>query len=628
MAEIPPIELPNVRKRSNEMYLQDYDLDDDLIVASPSSSKSIVDICDPVDAISANREETRLVVAGCLLRVFQFAEDGFRQLVDLRPLIQFPAHQGYAASIALNPRERHLIASGGGRDKFIKVWNCSSSRPSAPTYQVETMAPVGRVYWSPDPTNVFHIASCAGRLILYSQSCQRYECAHMGYQTSVLTVCELREPQRQCYRYLAGGRPLRTLCNHNANLAAQLGQASVAQSWRFMIMMLLKLLQPMKRNTGWDFVFADLRQCCRYKKEMELHGKKVPEPPRSLIVRPTYLTRFVSHCSNLYRLKKGAHLWPSNSLRYSDFVASNIASGDFYFGAGELTKTAVEKGIENPHYNDFTGLKDEAFALKPDLTKLTFMSVSSDDDGHIEKEHIARMNWDPMQEVVRLLRYHADQGDMQTCATVSLVCGRRLSNVMDDFTVESWKESYIAMLDQLDLHTAVAGVKKYSWIKRLNQRSLETERKCAVGECMCACGTNVVQIPRKKTNVTLSQTLRDLIRIELNGFPRGGLTEVTEQEGVKTRQNITLPVERDILKLLESPCGQIEVRNKLCTVLFWLREKKRRVALGETTPFFRCSNSLDSTRCDDDFNTHIAERSNYLGYWAVSNMVLKKVIPP
>ncbi|KAK6016592.1 hypothetical protein OSTOST_17923, partial [Ostertagia ostertagi] len=77
------------------------------------------------------------------------------------PLIQFPAHQGYAASIALNPRERHLIASGGGRDKFIKIWNWSGARPTAPTYQVETMAPVGRVYWSPDPKNAFHIASCA-----------------------------------------------------------------------------------------------------------------------------------------------------------------------------------------------------------------------------------------------------------------------------------------------------------------------------------------------------------------------------------------------------------------------------------------------------------------------------------
>ncbi|KAJ1371669.1 hypothetical protein KIN20_033656 [Parelaphostrongylus tenuis] len=82
---------------------------------------------------------------------------------------------------------------------------------------------------------------------------------------------------------------------------------------------------------------------------------------------------------------------------------------------------------------------------------------------------------------------------MQTCATVSLVCGRRLSNVIDDYTVESWKESYIGMLDQLDLHTAVASIKKYSWIKRLSQRSLEgthfrlTHRGCNGQTLKCRC---------------------------------------------------------------------------------------------------------------------------------------------
>ncbi|KAJ1371670.1 hypothetical protein KIN20_033657 [Parelaphostrongylus tenuis] len=621
------VEVRNSRKKSSaEVNLQDYDLDDDLVVTSPSSSRPIVDIYDPVDAISSNRDETRVVVAGCrgVLRVFQFAEDGFQQLIDLRsirsrrlnllyspsnvawsklkdeliattsnngavvlwnvikgriemhykahqrsatvvhfhlsnenllisgsrdaavflydlreqepvkkfggtnsydvirdlsfclhqdqhdqfvtcddsgairlwdtrkgdkPLIQFPAHQGYAASIALNPRERHLIASGGGRDKFIKVWNCSSSRPSAPTYQVETMAPVGRVCWSQDPTNVFHIASCAvvndmnvhiwdirrpflpfasfedhsdsvtgiwwslrhpdrlvscgkdGLLVLHrmeqKQSPLTYACdvaldvapdgliavaanSHIPiikHQQQFLAMkrhpydpfrapvrsllsCGLPENARNTLqpssfyklaeKYLVGGRALRTLCNHNANLAAHLGQASIAQSWRLVGALLEQSgLQKVYDDDAAEATAAYEERYGIYKKEMELHGKKVPEPPQELIVRPTHLTRFVSHYSNLYRFKK-AHLWPTNSLRYSDYVDSNVASGDFYFGAGELTKTAVEKGIENPHYNDFAGLKDEAFALKPDLTKLTFMSVSSDDDGHIEKEHIAR----------------------------------------------------------------------------------------------------------------------------------------------------------------------------------------------------------------------------------------------
>ncbi|KAJ1371668.1 hypothetical protein KIN20_033655 [Parelaphostrongylus tenuis] len=52
----------------------------------------------------------------------------------------------------------------------------------------------------------------------------------------------------------------------------------------------------------------------------------------------------------------------------------------------------------------------------------------------------------------------------------------------------------------------------------------------------------------------------------------GGLTETTGQENVTTDRNITLPVERDIMKLLEKSTGQTEeFRDKLHTILFWLR---------------------------------------------------------
>ncbi|VDO18638.1 unnamed protein product [Heligmosomoides polygyrus] len=123
-------------------------------------------------------------------------------------------------------------------------------------------------------------------------------------------------------KYLAGGRPLHVLCNHNANLAIHLGQSSVAQSWR--------LVGALLEQTGLQKVGVSMLTWGR----------------------------------------------------------------EFY------------SFRENPHYNDFTGLKDEAFALKPDLTKLIlFLKISL-------------------------------QGDMQTCATLALVCGRRLSDVIDDFTVE------------------------------------------------------------------------------------------------------------------------------------------------------------------------------------------------
>jgi hypothetical protein len=40
-----------------------------------------------------------------------------------RPFKQFPAHQNQCASIDLHPNytEKNLLATGGGRDKFIRV---------------------------------------------------------------------------------------------------------------------------------------------------------------------------------------------------------------------------------------------------------------------------------------------------------------------------------------------------------------------------------------------------------------------------------------------------------------------------------------------------------------------------
>ncbi|EYC17301.1 hypothetical protein Y032_0031g2383 [Ancylostoma ceylanicum] len=912
MTSMGPLDIPNVRKKSAELYLHDYDLDDDLSIASPPVIKNMVDVDDPVDALSSNREQTHLVAAGCrgVLKVFKVNDEGFEQVIDLRsakrrlnlfyspsnvawsklkdeliattsnngavvlwdvkkggiernykshtrsatvvhfhrsnehllisgsrdaavllydlrenepvkkfggtnydvirdlsfclhqdqhdqfvtsddsgtirlwdtrkgdrPLIQFPAHQGYAASIALNPRERHLIASGGGRDKFIKVWNWSGAHLNVPTYQVETTAPVGRVYWSPDPKNAFHIASCAvvndmsvhiwdirrpflpyasfedhsdsvtdiwwsaqhperivscgkdGLLVLHwmdqKQSPLSYACdvaldiapdgligvatnSHIpiikqqeqflarkrvpydpfrtpvrsqlscGLPDNAMNTLQPNAFYKLAEKYLAGGRPLRTLCNHNANLATLLGQSSVAQSWRLVGALLEQTgLQKVYDQDAENAAAAYREKYEDYVKEMERHGKKIPEPPRILTVWPTHLTRFAGHHSSLYRFRKEARLSPNSDQQY-EFAPSNVASGDFYFGAGELTKTTLEKGIENPHYNDFTGLKNEAFALKPDLSKLMFMSMSSDDDGHLEKEHIARMNWNPMQEVVRLLRYHADQGDMQTCATLALVCGRRLSDVIDDFTVEAWKESYMGMLDQLDLHTAIAGVKKYSWIKRINQRSLEgthfrlshrgctgqtlkcrcmkcymvcggtcsvcdgplmhmswfcrkchhaghphhilewftTERICPVGDCLCECGTNVVQNQQgKKTAVPNNKALRELIRIRENCYlptsstnvhyensseDESDLDELTEKEVDEPlsrfslgsdssdsetsdsessepeelqpwQRNVTLPIERDLLELLQNSTNNLDLRRRICTLLFWLQ---------------------------------------------------------
>ncbi|VDL69357.1 unnamed protein product [Nippostrongylus brasiliensis] len=688
MSSSVPMEIPAVRKKSAEMYLHDYDLDDDLSIASPPTNRNVANVYDPVDALSANREQTRLVAAGCrgVLKVFKIDDEGLEEAIDLRsvrsrrlnllyspsnvswsklkemhykahqrsatvvhfhrsnenllvsgsrdaavflydlrqqepvskfggtnsyddirdlsfcihqdqhdqfvtsgdsgtirlwdtrkgekPLIQFPAHQGYAASIALNPRERHLIASGGGRDKFIKIWNWSGTRPTAPTYQVETMAPVGRVYWSPDAKNAFHIASCAvvNDMSVHIWDIRRPYLPYASFEghsdsvTDGLLVLHRMEQKQS---------PLSYACDMALDVAPD-GLVGVAANSHIPIIKQQEHYMARKRQP-----YDPFRTPVRSQLSCGL-----PDNAMNTL-QPSAFYKLAESVAQSWRLV-GALLEQTGLQKVYDMDAKEA-----------VTAFKEKYNKENPHYNDFTGLKDEAFALKPDLTKLMFMSMPSDDEKHLEKEHTARMNWNPMQEVARLLRYHADQGDMQTCATIALVCGRRLSDVIDDYTVEAWKESYIGMLDQLDLHNAIAGVKKYTWIKRVNQSDgplLEMNwfcRKCHhtghphhilewfTRESECYVPSPSVKIEYISSSdsdtdsdetVTLTQDNQD--RLTVGGTKNKPAKETMPERVVREEDEEevdTEPIERELQEILQNPNATAEVRSEIDTMLYWLQ---------------------------------------------------------
>lgn len=88
------------------------------------------------------------------------SENGTVQLFDIRRaekfVQQFTAHSGPIYCLDYHPTQ-HWLATGS-RDKLIKVWNMSSSKPSL-EYTVHTIAVVGRVRWRPE--RKYHIASCS-----------------------------------------------------------------------------------------------------------------------------------------------------------------------------------------------------------------------------------------------------------------------------------------------------------------------------------------------------------------------------------------------------------------------------------------------------------------------------------
>lgn len=88
------------------------------------------------------------------------SENGTVQLFDVRRpdkfQQQFTAHSGPIYCLDFHPTQPWLAT--GSRDKLIKVWEMSKSKPTL-EYSIHTIAVVGRVKWRPE--RKFHIASCS-----------------------------------------------------------------------------------------------------------------------------------------------------------------------------------------------------------------------------------------------------------------------------------------------------------------------------------------------------------------------------------------------------------------------------------------------------------------------------------
>ncbi|CAD6187831.1 unnamed protein product [Caenorhabditis auriculariae] len=524
---------------------------------------------------------------------FSGDDSGAIRLWDLRntnkPVLQRTAHNAFVSTLALNPKERHLLATGGGRDKFVKVWSFAEGTIER-RFVVETMAPLGRVLWRPD--RPYHVVSCAsvndmnvhvwdirrpyipyatydehrdsvtdvwwpknradlfvssgkdGLLILHSVDSGHmpisYACdvpfdvtpdgvlgiaVNSEMQSKVLNEMDpiplaaksattsrasytrrrnqrkdrkyesFRAPIRSILtcgvpdnvsdsihpdafyeiarRYYLGGKPLRFMCAHNARVARKFGKEHVSQTWKVIDALLEQSgIQQIYDEDARVWAEEEERKWEVMRKEVMKEGKM--PLPSAVDLQVSYdsseaLTEVLTPFG--YRLRRDPYEVQRDedygeSVELSDDslgIGKDIAAKDFYFGVGEANFTKVLKK-EDPHLNEFMGLRDEAFELRNEKIAEKFFTSKNSPRGP---------QWHPMKEIVSLLRYHSEQGDVQTCASVVLVCGRKLLEVLDSFTATSWIESYMEMLDRLELFVTVARIKKYCAISRINQMSRE-----------------------------------------------------------------------------------------------------------------------------------------------------------
>ncbi|NP_001368730.1 WDR59/RTC1-like RING zinc finger domain-containing protein [Caenorhabditis elegans] len=324
-------------------------------------------------------------------------------------------------------------------------------------------------------------------------------------------------------KYLIGGVEIMQLCETNSKVARKNGLEHVAQTWR----LVEALCEQAHIQEEYDRLSAEekervIRAWVVRKKELAEEGRRwlanlndhyrddVKKQVTQRLENTQHVTAFLKFSSSSEseegsdnekigdgdndrrEIDKMAPDVNRNTAKKKKKKKKAIAATDFYFGAGEANFKGGKQEIL--HYNEFMGLRDEAYELRDEEKERRFFCKAKKqptNDEEYEELH-RELNdteadfqaWSPMLEIYRLLLYHAEQGDMQTCAAISMVCGKRLLDAVDPYTVNGWIQCYMEMLHRLELFLVCAKIRKYCPLDSISSVSREnTTIQLAHADC-------------------------------------------------------------------------------------------------------------------------------------------------
>ncbi|CAL2036344.1 unnamed protein product [Caenorhabditis brenneri] len=304
-------------------------------------------------------------------------------------------------------------------------------------------------------------------------------------------------------KYVIGGLEIMQLCEKNSKIARKHGMEHVAQTWRLVEALCEQAkLQEEYARLSIEEKQRVIRAWAVRRKELAEEGRRwlanlndlyKDEVKRQVTQRlesTQHVTAFLRFSSSEDSDEEDPESF--NKIEEVDRMAPSFAqkkkkkrkkkgASDFYFGAGEANfKGGREEAL---HHNEFIGLRDEAYEIRDVEAEKKFFCKAKPQPTTSEEYEILKREfeqneyefqaWSPMIEIFRLLLYHAEQGDMQTCATITMVCGKRLLDAVDFYTVNGWITCYMEMLDSLELYNVIAKIRKYCTLESINSVSRE-----------------------------------------------------------------------------------------------------------------------------------------------------------
>lgn len=325
-------------------------------------------------------------------------------------------------------------------------------------------------------------------------------------------------------KYLLHGKSLPDLCEHNANVAAQLNRPEVSQTW-----LILKLLY-----TSGSILMSEYSHIMTQDK---LPDDKVPfsvlESSQDSMMKhsvrinngTSYRNHHNSSKSGSRHVSGGSHVAgekgatenpeddsDSGNTEHENtitYFASEFVQGDFYFGDGEadLFRMLDFSHLSSmPTDEDWT-LPREAFNVRhplgdgsppPEIANMpnsplcAAEEISDREFGGNEEEEQSMMlalcntpkfpSWNFSDHVANVLQFYAEQGDVQMSVSILLVLGEKVRYVVTESLQEQWFHSYLELLSRFKLWNIaneVIALSSLPAIYSLNQQSTTVHSLCA-----------------------------------------------------------------------------------------------------------------------------------------------------
>jgi WD40 repeat protein len=295
--------------------------------------------------------------------------------------------------------------------------------------------------------------------------------------------------------YLLSGRPLHELCDHNYKVASGQGRHDVAQSW-----LMLKLLYCGEDTecsrlgliptslTSSRISTSSTPPCIT----VEEAGVRSPSEESGLFMQPLR-DRTASF--------ESGH--EDNEDEGEDGNPAMSAVMDFFEDDPASDQGPPESIVIPPssHTWETAQLPPEPFRLKHNIVMRppspehdASSAISTAPQSVVESNSSFKQplqdsralrrkssgviaeatHWNYQEVMAKMLKYYADQGDVQMSVTVLLVLGDRASKLVDELSMEHWFSSYIDLLSRQRLWCVAAEIIRDCPLESIRKRSQES----------------------------------------------------------------------------------------------------------------------------------------------------------